>query len=473
MKTTHQTTRRRRERQTTIYRWLRDRTSAIDYGLKHDGHPIHANRNQDVIEAFNSGRWLSRMTNAKFDAHFECLKTFYFAGNGKTRSGETLVMIDIDCHSAGTLEGALAFARFLREHHFPNLYFEVSTNGRGVHAYIIVEKFDLHAECVNALLKRLDQHLKTILAGTDFDVELVEVKGTCPVFVWGMEKGQLSNYKSGQLAKLPREHHRFDELQKTARIKSIDLFRLSPTENDCAPRPARLHSAAPDSAAVGSITGRVISQDELSQLRGHYAKVASLLLDNHQLRTTGRTVVTIQDVAIFLMLLRFFTQNMNVDGTLPQARFKGLWTALCDSDDLDRPCDDKRFAVIRNYLSSLGLLNWEDEHFVVGNGVRRGRACKWKASDLLMSMLRWESVETVEPVILSTSSVSSSTDREEERGTSLAGTHLLNTVRNLVRMPEHEAIRPVEVVDNTCWRINPDEIARYLTPLEVELGVAA
>jgi hypothetical protein len=217
----------------------------------------------------------------------------------------------------------------------------------------------------------------------------------------------------------------------------------------------------------------VISQNELSQLRGHYAKVASLLLDNHQLRTTGRTVVTIQDVAIFLMLLRFFTQNMNVDGTLPQARFKGLWTALCDSDDLNRPCDDKRFAVIRNYLSSLGLLDWEDEHFVVGNGVRRGRACKWKASDLLMSRLKWEDAETVEPVILSTSSVSLSTDREEERGTSLAGTHLLKTVQNLVRVPDQHVVRPVEVEDNGCWRIDPDEIARYLTPFEVQTGVAA
>ena len=463
----------------TIYKWLRDRTSAIDYGLKHDGHPIHANRNQYVIEAFNQGRWLRRMTNAMFNAHFDCLATFYFAGNGRTRSGETLVMIDIDCHSAGTLEGALAFARFLREQHFPSLYFEVSTNGKGVHAYIIVEKFDLHAECVNALLKRLDQHLKTILANTEFDVELVEVKGTCPVFVWGMEKGQLSNYRSGQLAKLPREHHRFDELQKTARIKSLDLFRLPPTDDDCAPRSVR-STVAPELTAVrllagsvaGSASGRLISDAELNQLTGHYANVAALLLDHHHLRTAGRSLVTAEDVAIFLMLLRFFTENMNADGTLPQARFKGLWTALLESRDVDRQFDDKRFATIRNYLSSLGLLDWEDEHFVVGSAARRGRACKWKASDLLMSMLRWEDAETVE-AMSSTISISTSTDRREERGAPLAGTELLKTVQNLVRMPDHEVVRPIELVDNTCLRINPDEIARFVSPFEVELGVAA
>ncbi len=45
-------------------------------------------------------------------------------------------------------------------------------------------------------------------------------------------------------------------------------------------------------------------------------------MENHVLRTSGRAVVTAEDVAIFLMLLRFFTLNMNEDGTLPQVRFK-------------------------------------------------------------------------------------------------------------------------------------------------------
>jgi len=51
--------------------------------------------------------------------------------------------IDIDCHKTGTLEGAIAFANHLKDTLFPNLYFEVSTNGNGVHGYIIIEKADL------------------------------------------------------------------------------------------------------------------------------------------------------------------------------------------------------------------------------------------------------------------------------------------------------------------------------------------
>ena len=49
-------------------------------------------------------------------------------------------MIDIDCHSSGTLEGATQFAQFLKENHFPDLYYEISTNGGGVHGFVVVDK---------------------------------------------------------------------------------------------------------------------------------------------------------------------------------------------------------------------------------------------------------------------------------------------------------------------------------------------
>jgi len=459
--------RQRRGRNATIYKWLRDRTSPIDYGKKYKGHPIHCNKNADVLNAFRTGHWLSRMTNDDFDAHFEDRETFYFTANGSPRCPEILVMIDIDCHGRGTLAGALEFARHLRDHHYPNLYFETSTNGNGVHAYVIVEKADLGDECVNDLLKRLDKHLKGILAHQDFDVELVEVKGTCPIFVWGTEKGQLTNYRSGQLAKLPRERDRFDELKKTTKIKAIDLFRLAPVQNDRSPR-LKLHHQ-PQQHACGSITGKVISDAELSQLSGHYGKVAALLLDNHPLRTTGRALATVEDVAIFLMSLRFFTQNMNIDGSLPQARFKGLWEALFLTGDVGRPFDDKRFAVIRNYLSSLGLLDWEDETFVVGDVLRRGRACKWKANDLLMGMLDWERVGTSE---VSAAEVSA-TEEERREEASLAGTHIQRTVELLTRQSDEAIIRPMQVEDNCCWRLNPDEIARFVTTIDLQLGLAA
>jgi hypothetical protein len=94
-------------------------------------------------------------------------------------------------------------------------------------------------------------------------------------------------------------------------------------------------------------------------------------------------------MAVFLLLLRFFTNNMNENGTLPWARFEGLWAALYRAGDVERAFNPKRFAAIRNHLSSLvvdgeALLEWEDETYSAG------QACKWRASEKLMRMIEQE-----------------------------------------------------------------------------------
>ena len=114
-----------------------------------------------------------------------------------------------------------------------------------------------------------------------------------------------------------------------------------------------------------------------------------MLLGLPKAKFSGRVVVTVEDVAIFLLCLRFFTNNMNENGTLPWARFEGLWNALYLAGDVERAFNPKRFAAIRNRLSSLVvdgevLLEWEDETYSAG------RACKWRASEKLMQMIEQE-----------------------------------------------------------------------------------
>ena len=48
--------------------------------------------------------------------------------------------MDIDCHASGTLEGALQFAQYLKQNYFPDLYYETSTHGNGVHGFLVVDK---------------------------------------------------------------------------------------------------------------------------------------------------------------------------------------------------------------------------------------------------------------------------------------------------------------------------------------------
>ena len=55
-----------------------------------------------------------------------------------------------------------------------------------------------------------------------------------------------------------------------------------------------------------------------------------------------------------------------------------------------------RFAACRNYLDSLGLIDWEDNRYVIGvkdkdgNVIVEGRAMKWKFDSLLMQLLTAE-----------------------------------------------------------------------------------
>jgi hypothetical protein len=464
----------RKAKKKSIYRWLRERTSSVDYGFKYNGHPIHCNTNEQVLDAFNGGKWLSRMTNDKFDDHFSGEKTHYFTGNGSPKFPETLLNIDIDCHKTGTLAGAIAFAEFLRDNFFPNLYFEVSTNGNGVHAYVVIEKGDLGAVILNELSRRLQKHLRQILSTTHFDVEDVEIKGTCPVFVWGDRKGELQNYTSGTLAKFARESHRFEELRNTTRISYLELLKL-PAAEKVKPVPSGMQAVRPERPPVaGSISGKVIGPEELAELDGHYRKVAETLMEEHVLKTTGRTVATVEDLAIFLMLLRYFTKNMNRDGSLPYARFKGLWTSVFESGDVDRSFEDKRFATLRNYLSSLGLLHWLDEKYTLGTTdcdgrKHKGKASRWQASELLMSLLDWQELKKQQEQACAGGTL------EEERGEGapLAGTQLREVIRSLTRLPFSDIHRPVINENPLSWMLSPDEIAPLVMTFDDFFTLAA
>jgi hypothetical protein len=464
-----------KKRKQKIYKWLRDRTSSIDYGFKYLGHPIHCNTNEEVLDAFNNRQWLSRITNDKFHRHFSGESTSYFTGNGNPKFPETLVMIDIDCHKTGTLAGAIAFAKYLREHHFQNLYFETSTNGNGVHGYIVLRKFDTGADFINGLLRRLQQQLRDILREQEFDVEDVEIKGTCPVLTWGKGKGELANYKSGQLAKLPREAHRFEELKNTTSLTYHDLLKLEPVRQK---RPLSQRTIAPQLSTfsgAGSISGRVISEEEIEQVSGHYGQVADVLMETHSLTTSTRAVATREDVAIFLVLLRFFTNNMNADGSLPYKRFRQMWQVVFEAGDIDRQFDDSRFAAVRDYLSSLGLLDWKNKNYEIGwvneNGQYiKGKAAKWKASEVLMELLDWEKVAVTGGDV---EQVGEADSKKEEERTSLTRTTITEIIQSLDRTPERDIIKPILADETSDWRLNPDEIPDIITSYDEQLRLAA
>ena len=212
-----------------IETWLRKRTSHLDYGYKWKTKPLHCNNNETTVQfLLHQRRWLGRVTNEKFARHFSGEDTFYFAGNS---FGESLFMFDIDCHERGSLAGAMAFAQHLADTFFPGLYFEASTNGKGVHGYALLTKQAHEVELANRLLLDLGKALDEYLMLHPFDVELAEIKGLSPVIT--ITNRRLTNYKAGTLAKLPRAKGRFDELKATTSLSLVELSSLIERIKQC------------------------------------------------------------------------------------------------------------------------------------------------------------------------------------------------------------------------------------------------
>jgi hypothetical protein len=433
-----------KKRKPKIETWLRKRISSLDIGMMwekgDERHPIHLNSNKDILAIFNNGQhWRrDRLTNEMLEAHFAGKETLYFASTGDPKVDDVLVMIDIDCHHCGSLKGAKAFARHLAKHYFPAMYWEPSTNGEGVHGYILVHKSLTGDIALKATLARLDRFLKQILAAGTWDVELVEVKGLPPVLSWDRhQRGKLANYTSGVLAKLPRNRDRFDELRNTTLLTLGDIRRLPVDAKRIADKIIKRHSA-PAGSSTASLS---FSEQEIAAVKGHYLEVAQSLMTEHKLKTSGRWVAEDRDVAIFLMLFNKFSLNPYPNGAMPTQRFIGYWTDLHEQGDVDRPFNEKRFKAIRDYLSSLGLIDWEDPNYEKGwydhdGNYHKGKAAKWHASDKLL--------ETLE--------IPEEQDAEGEEREHPIDTPLILFAKNLTRQPESEAIRPVERVVIPIWR---------------------
>lgn len=74
-----------------------------------------------------------------------------------------------------------------------------------------------------------------------------------------------------------------------------------------------------------------------------------------------------------------------------------MWMALHQAGDIERSWCHHRYKTMRDLLTKEGLLDWEDEGYVVGvaDGDGRfvpGKAAKWRASEELMERMDDEQV---------------------------------------------------------------------------------
>lgn len=370
-------------------KWLLGLTNDMDWGTRVwddlEQKPVPKHRStKELLLAFLSGSpfaYPRRLSQRALIKHFLGEETVYFTGS---RGDETLVMLDVDCHKSGSLEGASRFAEFLKLNFFPDLYCETSTNGNGIHGYVLVDKRDWSAADYNGVLKLVEKWLKQVLATTGFDVETVELKGRCPSVVWGSDyKRQVSRFTMGGLAKMPRDATRFEEWQATTRLTAHDLRKL-PELHPVADT-VEVKKSVKKQDAAASVRGKLIDRDMFRR----YLPLAQRFVPTPEpVSADSRVLVTAEDAAIFLVLLEFFSDNPNPDGSMPSRRFETLWKKLYLDGDVTRCFDNKRFAFVRNRVSKMGGIEWEDATYSMGVGDKKGTAAKWKASSQLRELMR-------------------------------------------------------------------------------------
>ena len=438
---------KRKTNHVTPLQWVKSHTSHLDIGAKKDGRPIHLINNQEVI-SFYIRRKLgfkpylpNYWSKSKLIEHSRKEETYYFAASHRDKDESILIMIDVDCHDGGTIQGALDYCQWLKANKHTNLYYEPSP--RGAHAYVILKKYGMDSKTVKGILiNQWKPALNDVAKG--FDVEHVEVKGLPPELTWA-DDGSLQGYKSGILATLPRGIiDRFDELQATTVIDILDLMKL-PSHHLKLVDPTEKKKSQP----VGSICGKFFGKHELAHLNTSYLRLANQLLKDRQIACTHGRVVTAEDVAIFLMIGAFFTNHMNGDGSMPYARWGGgppdkdgkrtigLWGSLYESGDITRSFDSNRFASIRNFLSYLDLIDWEDQSY----SPQTHKAAKWQFSNRLMQLI-------------------GDTREEEEHPLQEA---VRKTIANLIQCDEAKVIKPTKMHEIPVYQYNPDEVTRNIT----------
>lgn len=414
------------------------------YGHKTPDGVKHAITKKTFITKYNRGEFIRQLTKYDFQDHLDKKQTYYFVGSV---GPYTLLMGDIDCHKKGTLQGAIQFAEYLKGF-FPNLKYEVSTNGNGVHFYVIVKKEGISPKEYKLGIKHFQSWLRYQLSLNDFDIELVEVKGSTPDLVFD-QYGKLLHVTYGSLAKLPRN-------LDTLNTEVVDLAWLSGLEFPKEISTTRTTHSKSNGGFCGSCSGKLFSDEELAT-RPVLKELAVEFVGEGGCHMKGGRLCTEENMADYLLLLKFFYLNPNEGHYLPQSRIYSLWKALYEAGEFDSAPNNEKLTLMRNLITKKGYIHWIDDRWKPptqdeeGNKVN-GVCCRWHISKQLFEEIEKRQQEA--PLIHSEEMQEIEGEEEEE--------NILST-QSLKLPPGRHAFR----VPRMVWSTRTPN----LLLLEHELGV--
>jgi hypothetical protein len=457
-----------------VFRFLLARISDKDWGddtrtMRDRNRPVpHANTANRIRDSLNSDPLTSgcrafcrSISHRMLWEHQVGERTLCFTGNGQKKAPESLFLIDVDCKDRPNPVQARQFLEDLKaDPHVPDfarLFVEPSSSGGGAHGYgVLVKSPGLGAEAVNNCLKALQVYVRRRLAeghplGLYGDITDVEIKGTCFVPDWKDER--CVEVRCGQLAKIPvTALDRPREFLGLAKVPVEVLCRLHSApiafpEASLAAASSKTTDVSP--RRKGSTRTHPIPRAVIERIGSVYSAVAHKYAPR-PLPTSGRHVATVEDVAIYLAIAGYITLHQGEDKAMPSRRIEAIWNAMYKAEDVRRPHCVKRVAAIRNHLSDLGLIAWEDERFWspdkcgrFGGNAQKGVCCKYGLSPEIMEELGLSGQETglsqarestagTDPVILPFT-LSREKAMERETTTDPHDLRLLNLERPVIR----------------------------------------
>jgi len=289
---------------------------------------------------------------------------------------ETLVYFDLDTHTTGSTEDVILMAQVIRQH-FPTMP-EFVLNSRGGSGWLLVDMSSMTRVEYNALLTRLETYFRSVAASMQLDIEHVEVKGNLYVPTLD-EHGRCISVKAGDLLKCPPD--------ETYLVHpAIEATRFASSEFDPWGEPDDIIITLPNDEKIvnehaGSFRPKLVSDDIAARITQLEQFVNQKFTDRPV--KIDRWGISGRQFAEILLTLVILPRNS--DGSNPFKRHEKFISVMFETGVFASKYNHHRYKAVRDYLSSIGGIDWIDHTHRPGRDGEKGEACKWALDPMLQT----------------------------------------------------------------------------------------
>lgn len=293
-----------------------------------------------------------------------------------------LIYIDLDTKKGiGTATDVLKLNNFVKDNYFPQLSAPL-INERGGGNWLVVDAWTrlrpgyikrVDAEEWNTTLKAFGQALQKLARHLCLTFSEIDAYGSLPVYVRQGQEVVDVRTDNKLLFKCPPAQENITQTISFARLKeviaSIEIFvATSPI--------AQIVSASTKVKSPGSSF-----EDAEDKIVGIYKAV---MIDNTRPTQVvcgkKKRIINARKLSEYIYALSCLRKN--ADGSMPHRRVGAFISMMYQRGVFNHGYDPSVLTAVRNWLSSKGMIVWED------NTYTKGRACKWEMSSSLRKYVK-------------------------------------------------------------------------------------